>query len=109
VSEQKIPITSSSGNVFADMGMPNAEELLQKSDLVIVLKRNIERMNLSQTDAAKLIGTSQARVSGLLRGRLQGVSVGKLIDFLNRLGCDVNVKVSKPKADARGRTRITSA
>ena len=109
MSEEKTRVIPGGGNVFADMGLPNPEELLQKSDLVIALKRNIERMNLTQTEAAKILGISQAKVSTLLRGRLGGVSVGKLIELLNRLGCDVDVKVSKSKADARGRTRITSA
>jgi predicted XRE-type DNA-binding protein len=109
MSEEKARITPRSGNVFADMGLPDAEELLQESDLVVALKRNIERMNLGPGAAAEILGISRPKLSALLRGRLGGVSAGKLLELLNRLGCDVEVRASEPRSDALGRTRVTSA
>jgi predicted XRE-type DNA-binding protein len=75
----------------------------------VAVTKNIERMNLAQAEAAKILGISPARVSALIHGRLGGFSAGTLIELLNRLGCDVDVEISKSKADARGRTRIVSA
>jgi len=84
-------IEASSGNVFADLGLPDADELLLKSDLAIGIKRIIERRKLTQTDAARIIGIPQPRLSRILRGHLELVSEGKLIDCLNRLGENVRI------------------
>jgi predicted XRE-type DNA-binding protein len=91
--------TKSSGNVFADIGVPNAAEHLAKADLVIGIAALIKSKGLSQTAAAKLIGIAQPDVSRLMRGHFEGFSYERLFDVLNALGENVRVVVS----DARSR------
>jgi predicted XRE-type DNA-binding protein len=95
--------TKSSGNVFADIGVPNAGEHLAKADLVIGIAALIRSKGLSQTAAAKLVGIAQPDVSRLMRGHFEGFSYERLFDVLNALGENVRVVVSgaKSKKDAR--------
>lgn len=95
--------TKSSGNVFADIGVPNAGEHLAKADLVIGIAALIKSKGLSQTAAAKLIGIAQPDVSRLMRGHFEGFSYERLFDVLNALGENVRVVVSdaKSRKDAR--------
>jgi predicted XRE-type DNA-binding protein len=101
--------TVSSGNVFADMGLPDAEELLAKADLAIQISRIIEERGLTQAQAAEALGVDQPKVSALVRGRLEGFSMERLYRFLNALGQDVEIVVRpKPRTEKQGRTRVTS-
>ena len=95
--------TKSSGNVFADIGVPNAGEHLAKADLVIGIAAIIRSKELSQTAAAKLIGIAQPDLSRLMRGHFEGFSYERLFDILNALGENVRVVVSgaKSRKDAR--------
>lgn len=99
--------TVSSGNVFADLELSNAEELLAKADLAIQISRLLEERKLTQAEAATLLGIDQPKVSALVRGRLEGYSIERLTRFLNALGQDVEIIV-RPTARsvARGRTRV---
>jgi predicted XRE-type DNA-binding protein len=92
--------TVSSGNVFADLGLPNADELLAKSNLVIQITRLIEERGLTQAEAAEMLGVDQPKVSALTRGRLAGFSLERVYRFLNALGSDVDIVV-RPKASNR--------
>jgi predicted XRE-type DNA-binding protein len=87
----------SSGNVFADLGLPNSAQELVKAKLTVEIYRLIKARKLTQTEAAALLGTTQAQVSALMRCRLVSVSVGRLMEFLTTLGRDVEVTV-KPAA-----------
>jgi predicted XRE-type DNA-binding protein len=101
--------TVSSGNVFEDLGMPDADEMLVKAELVLQISRIIEEEGLTQVEAAELLGVDQPKVSALLRGRLRGFSVERLTRFLNALGQDVEIVVRpKPRAAERAFTRVTS-
>jgi predicted XRE-type DNA-binding protein len=95
--------TKSSGNVFADIGVPDAQEHLAKADLVIGIAKLIKAKGLSQSQAGALIGAAQPDVSRLLRGHFEGFSYDRLFDFLNALGENVRVVVSDAKSakDAR--------
>jgi predicted XRE-type DNA-binding protein len=95
--------TKSSGNVFADIGVPNAGEHLAKADLVIGIAALIRSKGLSQTAAAKLIGVAQPDVSRLMRGHFEGFSYDRLFEVLNALGENIRVVVSdaKSKKDAK--------
>ena len=73
--------TVSSGNVFADMGLPNPEELLAKADLAIQISRIIEERGLTQAQAAELLAIDQPKISALVRGRLEGFSIERLTRF----------------------------
>jgi predicted XRE-type DNA-binding protein len=87
-------ITESSGNIFADLGLPNPEERLLKSDLAIHIARLIRDKGLTQQDAARLAGVSQPQLSNIIRGRLSGYSVEKLLRIINCLGRRVEVRIS---------------
>lgn len=92
-----IKIEEGSGNVFADLGLPNPEERLAKADLVIRIAESIREQRLTQAKAATLFGIDQPKISRLLRGQLSGFSTDKLIHFLTLLGQDVVIAV-KPAA-----------
>ena len=92
---EHIEVTQSSGNVFADLGLPDAEDLYAKSLLSIVIARTIRARGLTQADAAVLLGTTQPKVSELIRGRLSGFSIERLFRFLNALGMNVRIHVSE--------------
>jgi predicted XRE-type DNA-binding protein len=90
----------SSGNVFADLGFPNSEQELVKAKLTVQIYRLLKERGITQAEAAKLLGTTQAQVSALMRCRPVSVSVGRLMDFLTTLGQDVEVTV-KPASRRR--------
>jgi len=85
----KVEIGSS--NIFADLGLPDAEDMLLKSTIVIELRRLIEERSLSQTAAAKLIGINQADLSKILRGRFRGYSEARLMRMLTAFSQDVEI------------------
>ena len=104
MSANKVEVFEGSGNVFADIGVPDAEEMLLKSTIVIELRRLIEGRNLSQTAAAKLIGIGQANLSKLLRGQFRGYSVDRLMRMLTAFDQDVEIIMRPhPKAGEAGR------
>jgi predicted XRE-type DNA-binding protein len=86
-------ITEGSGNVFADLGLPNADQELLKAQLTLQIYRLIKQRGLTQTQAAKALGIKQPHVSLLMRNRAGTFSVGRLIDFLTALGQDVEITV----------------
>ncbi len=87
----------SSGNVFADLGLPNSEQELVKAKLTVRIYQLLKQRKVTQTEAARLLGTTQAQVSALMRCKPVSVSVGQLMEFLTILGQDVQVTV-KPAA-----------
>src|ERR1700722_4439986 len=101
--KKKIKVHESSGNVFADIGIKNPQEYLAKAELAAQILRIIQSRRLTQSSAAKLLGISQPKVSALLNGRLDGFSTDRLFRFLNDLGCDIRVEISKSKIQHHGR------
>ena len=105
--EAGIPVTESSGNVFADMGLPEPEEELTKAQLASHIRLVIERQRLTQIAAASLMGIDQPKVSALLNGRLANFSSDRLMRLLTALGQDVEITVkAKPRNRAHGRIRV---
>jgi predicted XRE-type DNA-binding protein len=98
----------SSGNVFADLALPGADRLKIKSGLVIEIVRAIRRIGSTQQDAGRRMGISQAKVSGLMRGDFSNLSEQKLMECLNRLGYDIEIKI-KPTAASVGRRKLAVA
>jgi predicted XRE-type DNA-binding protein len=96
---ESIKIERSSGNVFADLGLPDADKLKVKSGLVIEISKAIRRLGLTQLQAAERMGISQPKVSGLLKGEFANLSERKLINCLNRLGYDIQIRVKPTKAE----------
>ena len=88
-----VDVELSSGNVFADLRLPDAEKLKIKSGLVIEITKAIRRLGLSQTEASHRMGLPQSKVSGLFHGNFTNVSESKLMACLNRLGYDIEITV----------------
>lgn len=104
----KEEIEHSSGNVFTDLGLPDAETHLLKAELVTRIDRIIRQRGLKQVDAAKLLGLSQPDVSRLLRGNFQEYSMERLLRLLTALGRDVNIVIRKSRSEQPGRLRISA-
>ncbi len=96
-----IEVERSSGNVFADLGLPDADKLKIKSGLVIEIIQAVRKLGLTQKEAARRMGITQPKVSGMMRGDFSNLSERKLMDCLNRLGYDIEIKV-KPAAEPVG-------
>jgi predicted XRE-type DNA-binding protein len=97
-----------SGNVFADLGHPRPAEALAKAELARKIAAIVERRGLTQSAAAELLEVDQPKVSALIRGRLSGFSLDRLVRFLVLLGSDVEIVV-KPRARATGPARVLVA
>lgn len=82
-----------SGNVFADLGIPNPDLALAKAELVQRIRELIVARKLTQVQAAELLGLDQPKVSALVRGRVAGYSIDRLFRFLNALGQQVEISV----------------
>jgi predicted XRE-type DNA-binding protein len=107
---EEIKVQSSSGNVFADLGLANSDELLIKAELVRQISNLIDAKSLTQTEAAKILGIDQPKVSALLNGKLSGFSTERLFRFLNALGSDVEIRViPKLIPESQAQTRIVTA
>jgi len=99
--------TPSSGNVFADLKLPEADDLLAKAEMASKIIAEIERRRLTQQQAARMLGIDQPKVSALKQGRLSGFSIERLIRFLLLLGRDVEIAVKeKPQSRAMARLRV---
>jgi predicted XRE-type DNA-binding protein len=96
-----IEIETSSCNVFADLGLADAEKLKIKSGLVIEITRAVRRLGLTQEEAGRRMGVAQPKVSGMMRGDFANLSERKLMECLNRLGYDIEIKV-RPAAEPIG-------
>lgn len=105
-SDAPVEYTPSSGNVFADLDLPDSDELLAKSELVHHIVSLIRRRKLTQKDAAVLLETTQPTVSDLVRRRLDRFSLERLFGFLNRLDRDVQI-VIRPKRRSQRAAAIT--
>jgi predicted XRE-type DNA-binding protein len=101
-------IIKSSGNVFADLGLPNPEERLAKAELARQIRKIIAERDLTQAQAGALLGLAQPNVSNLLHGRLKGFSVEKLMEYLTALNRNVQIVVT-PTKDEQERGAITVA
>jgi|SRR5712692_1640798 len=103
---EHVAVTPGSGNVFADLGYENADEMLLKAQLVYKISTCIAGRHLSQVETAKILGVDQPKVSELIDGRLSEFSVERLLRFLTALGEDVEIVV-KEKPQEREHGRIT--
>jgi len=86
-------IQASSGNVFADLGLSNPEELTYKAELVLALKGLIKGRSMTQAQAAQVCGTDQGTLSKVLRGRLDLVTTDRLLRWIRELGARVQITV----------------
>lgn len=86
-------VTRGSGNVFDDLGFPNAEDHMAKAELVSALKYVIDREGWTQAQAAKIMGMAQPDISRLLRGRFSNCSIDRIMRFLRAAGCGLEITV----------------
>lgn len=112
-AEEEITVVQGSSNVFADLGLPDAEELLLKANLTLQLHHRIKDLGLTQVQAAKRLGISQPEVCRLLKGRFTGFSIERLIGLLNALEMDVEIvvrpRLPRKQPPGRGRARVVAA
>ena len=90
----KIEFTESTGNVFADMGLEDAEELLTRAKLGFAVRQILESRNLKQQEIANILNIKQPEVSNLMQGKYHLFSEGRLFEFLNRLNKKITIKIS---------------
>jgi predicted XRE-type DNA-binding protein len=99
--------TPSSGNVFADLRLPEADDLLAKAELTARIIAEIRRRRLTQAQAAAVLGIDQPKISALKQGKLAGFSIERLMRFLLLLGRDVEISVrKKPESRPAARLRV---
>ena len=101
---------TSSGNVFADLGIENPEEALLKAELALQINEIISRKKLTQKSAAAVLGVDQPKISALMNGKLSGFSIERLFRFLNDLGQDITINIqpsdSLPKVNMERRIKL---
>lgn len=106
---RKIAVEEGSGNVFADIGLPDPEERIAKADLAIRISEAIRAQRLTQTRAAHILKIDQPKISRLLRGQLSGFSTARLMQFLTLLGRDIEIIVKRaPRSRRQGHLRVVA-
>ncbi len=107
MAKKRIEIEAGTGNVFADLGYADAGERTLKVELALEVNRALKRNGLTQARAAQLLGIVQPHVSDLVRYRLDRFSVERLMEFLTRLGNDVEIRIStRPARRSRSGVRV---
>ena len=94
-----IEVQRGSDNVYADLGLPDADKLKIKTGLVIEIRKAMRSSGLTQQEAAKRMGITQPKVSDMMRGDFSNLSERKLMDCLTRLGYDIEIKVRPANAE----------
>src|SRR5712691_4227384 len=108
-AKSKTDVVQSSGNVFADLGLPEADEKQTKVRLAVTINQIIENSGLSQAAAAQLMDINQPKISALANYRLDGFSVERLMHFLNALGRDVEIVIRKSRSRRSAKILVTAA
>jgi predicted XRE-type DNA-binding protein len=109
-AEPRESITRGTGNLFADLGFPDAAERQAKLRLAYALNQLLAERKLSQADAAKMLGVSQPKVSALKNYKLAGFSVERLMNLLTALDQDVEIVIRrKPRSRKNGRISVVAA
>lgn len=107
-SRAKVVAEEGSGNLFADLGLPNADALLIKSELALVIRDIVRERGWTQVEAARTLSIPASDMSDLMRGKLTRFGRERLEDFLVRLGIDVQIRLT-PKVKSRAKARISVA
>ena len=109
-ASERIAVYAGSGNVYADLGYPDADEMLVKAQLVSKIAEIIRQRGLTQVEAARVLGLTQPKVSAMLRGQFRGFSERRLIDCLTSLGRDVQIVIKEaPRRRAAGKLTVVTA
>jgi len=98
---------SGSPNIFADLGLPNPEELLLKAELIQQISNLFDEQELSLFDSANILGIDETTVENLLDGKLSMFSIDRLFRFLNALGSDIEIRViAQPQEKTQAEVRV---
>jgi predicted XRE-type DNA-binding protein len=109
-TEGKESVIRGTGNVFADLGLPDAAERQARLRLAYALNQELEARKISQADAAKVLGVTQPKVSVLRRYKLEGFSVERLMNLLTALDQDVEIVIRrKPRSRKTARISVVAA
>jgi predicted XRE-type DNA-binding protein len=106
-TRKPIRAEKSSGNVFANLGLPRPEQELLKAELTFQIYRLIKSRGLKQAEAGKILGIKQPHVSALMRNRAGSFSVERLMDFLTALGQNVEISV-RPSRKKQGEISLVA-
>ncbi len=98
-----------SGNVFADLGYPDADDHLLRAELVSRIDDILRQRGTTQTEAGRLLGLSRPDLSRLLRGDFREYSLERLFRLLTALGCDIDIVIRQPRSTTGGKLRIAAA
>ena len=98
-----------SGNVFADLGFPDADAHIVKAELVDRIDAIVRQRGITQAEAGRLLGLSQPDVSRLLRGDFREYSLERLLRLLTALGRDIEIVIRQPRSASGGKLRIAAA
>lgn len=101
-----IAVQKGSGNVYADLGYPDSEDMMLKAQLVTKIADIIRQRGLTQESAAKLLGLTQPKISKLLKGQFRGISERRLLRCLTQLGRDVEIFVKPTTSTREGRLTV---
>ncbi len=96
-------------NVYAELGFPDAAEMLVKAKLVVKIAEILRERGWSQVEAAKVLGLTQPKLSKMLRGQFRGISEIKMMDCLVRLGREVKIVVGPERKVASDRIEVVAA
>jgi predicted XRE-type DNA-binding protein len=109
-ADRREPITRGTGNVFADLGYPDAADRQAKLRLAYALNQVLEQRKLSQAAAAKVLRVTQPKVSALRHYKLAGFSVERLMNLLTALDQDIEIMIRrKPRSRKAGRISVVAA
>jgi len=97
--KDEIRFTPSSGNVFADMGVPNPEEHHAKAQIAVQIARLMSEQQITQAEMARRLGVTQPQISALMRGRWEGISLEKLFRLLTVLDTDISITLTPKQGD----------
>ncbi len=104
-----VQVTEGSGNVFADLGLSNADELLVKADLAIAIKKELDARGWTQQQAADRVFLTQPQISKIRRVKTAEFSIAKLQEVLRYLGVDVDIHLHKREDGGIGTLRVLQA
>lgn len=103
---ENLRIEEGSLNPYADLGLPDATDMLVKAELARQIGEILKSRRLTQQRAAELLGMTQPKLSEMLRGKFRGISQAKMMECLNRLGRDVEIVVKKTRTQGAGHTIV---
>ena len=103
----EVPFVVTGDNLFAALGLPNAEERHAKMRLALRIGNILKAQKLTQVEAARMMGMAQSDVSSIVSGRTNGFTMERLFHAVSRLGYDIDIVVKpKPKGDELGEITV---